>query len=58
MKKVWEAMALFIVLIIFINIVSTALEPFLPLIGIVVSFLIVMTVVVLGIRLINKRKFW
>jgi hypothetical protein len=58
LRKIWEAMALFVIGIIFVGIISEAIKPFLPLIGLVVSFLLVGTVVVVVIRFIARRKSW
>jgi hypothetical protein len=57
-RKIWEAMALFVIAIIFIGIISEAIQPFLPLIGIVVSCLILVTVVIVIVRFIARRKSW
>jgi hypothetical protein len=58
LRKIWEAMALFVIGIIFVGIISEAIKPFLPLIGLVVSFLLVGTVVVMVVRFIARRKSW
>jgi hypothetical protein len=59
MKKVWEAIALLIVILILISIAQDAVRPFLPIVGIVVGVMIVVAVGVLLYRLVfSSRKFW
>lgn len=59
MRKAWEVLALFIVVIVIVGVVNDAIQPFLPIIGIVVSSMIVVTVAVLLTRLVIARKrFW
>lgn len=50
LRKGWEAVALFVVLLVVINVVATSIEPFLPIIGLVVSGLIVYVIVRFAIR--------
>lgn len=58
-RKVWEAIALFIVAIILISIVSDAVAPLLPIIGIVTAGLVMLAVAILLFRLLYaRRKFW
>ncbi|MCO4274253.1 hypothetical protein NG701_07400 [Pseudarthrobacter sp. HLT3-5] len=59
MRKVWEAVALFIVVIVLIGIVSEAIAPYMPIIGIVSAGLILLSVLILLFRLVYaRRKFW
>jgi hypothetical protein len=59
MRKAWEVLALFIVVIIIVGVVNDAIQPFLPIIGIIVSAMIVLTVAILLTRLaISRKRFW
>lgn len=59
MRKAWEVLALFVVVIIATSIISDSIQPFLPIIGIIVGSLIVLAVAILLARLvISKRRFW
>jgi hypothetical protein len=59
MRKAWEVLALFVIVIVIVGVVNDAIQPFLPMIGIIVSAMIVLTVAVLLIRLaVQKKRFW
>jgi hypothetical protein len=58
-RKVWEALALFVIIIIVLSIVSDAIQPYMPIIGITAAALILIALVILLFRLvISRRKFW
>lgn len=59
MHKIWEFLALIVVLSIVIGVVSATVEPYLPIIGIIIAAMIVLTVAVVLVRLaFLRRKFW
>jgi hypothetical protein len=58
-RKVWEALALVVVLIIVISIASETVAQYLPIVGILVAAMIVLAVGILIFRLVfARRKFW
>jgi hypothetical protein len=55
LKKGWEAIALLVLLVVAVNLIMAAIQPFLPTLGVVVLIIIVGAIVKV---LITKRKFW
>lgn len=59
MRKAWEVLVLFIVVIIIVSVVDEAIRPFLPIIGVVVSAMIIAIVGIVLARLaISRNRFW
>jgi FtsH-binding integral membrane protein len=58
-RKIWEFLALSVILIIVMGIVSDAVAPYLPIVGMVIASMMVLVVAILLFRLVlARRKFW